>query len=158
MRRLPSESVSSSQQRCCDRGEPGPSRTLRVLVFRRSARSMWTSPLARATSCGSADPPESPSPSASPGSLSLSGGLSLCARWRVFSRSQLQPQQRGQGSERRPRPGSLASPGISCLRVPIGPSWSTGRGGRENGAELGLLSDAFYAYEEPEVMSKTGRK
>lgn len=51
--------------------------------------------------------------------------------------------------------GALASP---CLRVPIGPSWSTGRRGCENGAGLGLLPGAFYAYEEQEFMSKTGRK
>lgn len=40
---------------------------------------MWASPLARATSCGSAALPESPTPSASTGALALSGGLSLCA-------------------------------------------------------------------------------
>lgn len=78
------------------RVQVAPAPTLRAAALLCSARSTLTSSLARATSCGSVDSPSSASASASPSSLSAA--LALCVRCWLFSRSQLQPQQRGQGS------------------------------------------------------------
>lgn len=106
--------------------------TLRAAVFRCSAKSMLTSSLARATSCGSTDSPSSPSASASAGSSSLSDVLSLCACWWVFSRSQLQPQQRGQGSGCKPRQGwSTHRPGHDNFHLMACKNWAQTKIGRK---------------------------
>lgn len=111
---------------------------------------MLASSLARATSTA-LWARLAPSGPASSTSSSLSGRPSPGRPVVDFSRSQLQPHPEGPGVRGcRPPLGALASGALESLQVPAGEH------GHENGAELGLLSDAFYTYGKQEVMRNVG--